>query len=109
MALEHSAGGQYHWFSGGQDHYEDELVERFQAIHGEDTYSIGVCESCGDTVHTGAKGYNEQVSSYIRYGPFFVCGECICVTFDLPEIPFAVTSWWEDTSWLPDDYERGPD
>lgn len=85
---DHNAHGQYHLWSGSQDHYDDGEIERLQAVHGGETV-VGVCEGCGKTVHTGAKGYNEQVHSYVRYGPYFVCSVCILDAVDLPEIPWG--------------------
>jgi len=86
MSDKHNAHGQYYHWMGSEDHYSDDEIDRLQQIHGTDTAVIGVCEGCGKTVHTGAKGYNEQVHSYVRYGPFFICSECILDAVDVPEL-----------------------
>ena len=94
MKKDHAAHGQYHLWMGSEDHYSDDEIERLEAVHGEAPWAIGVCEGCGEMVHVGAKGYNEQVHSYVRYGPFFICSKCILSVVDLPEID-ATEPWHE--------------
>lgn len=82
----HTAGWVYHLWSGGQDHYEDDLMEHLQSYHGGDGMQIFECHNCGTGVHCGGKGYNEQTAAYVRFGPVFICGECMNEAFDLPDI-----------------------
>jgi hypothetical protein len=85
----HNAHAQYWMWAGGKDHYTDEEIEKFQVAHPDREWAIGICEGCGENVHVGMKGYNEQVHSYIRYGPYFVCSKCILEAVDLPEIEYG--------------------
>lgn len=86
--MSHNAHGQYWLWQGGKDEYSDEEIEELQQAHPDRVWSIGVCEGCNETVHTGMKGYNEQVHSYVRYGPYFICSKCILDVVDVPEIDY---------------------
>lgn len=88
MSNDHNAHGQYWLWEGSVDHYPNDEVEAILQYHDGD-WVLGVCEGCGQTVHTGTFGYNEQVISYVRYGPYFICSECILDAVDLPELPYG--------------------
>lgn len=75
----------YEWH-GGTDRYPPEEMQRLLDYHGQDTYILR-CEGCGTGVHYGDAGHNEQVMGYVRFGPFFICAECIIDCVDLPELP----------------------
>lgn len=76
------AGARYHdWHAGGDGWLDDETVERLREHHGD--AELFPCENCGQDVHVVSGGYREQVKAWVRYGPLFVCGECIARAFGL--------------------------
>jgi len=81
----HTAGWVYHLWAGSHDSYSDEFIEHLQEYHGDS--EVFKCHHCDSGVHVGGKGYNEQTSAYVRFGPVFICGDCMNEAFDLPNIP----------------------
>lgn len=89
-------GAQYsYWKAAGGDWLDDEAVARLRSYHGDET-ELFRCESCDDDVHVVSGDYREQTKAWIRYGPFFLCGECIARAFELPALPGGFDGpWWE--------------